>query len=76
MNGIAINYFSASYKEARQKFLEASHYADLSIESFKTPYTSLKGDPLFTDVTLIGPKNSKTFLVLVSGTHGVEGFAG
>jgi hypothetical protein len=31
---------------------------------------------LFTDLALLGPRDSKTVLVLISGTHGVEGFAG
>ena len=75
-NGAAADYFSTSYKEARKKFLEASQDVGASLETFNNPYTSPKGDPLFTDVALVGPKNAKAILVLVSGTHGVEGFAG
>ena len=75
-NGSGTKYFSADYKKARNKFLEASHAVDASIESFKNPYTSPEGEPLFTDVAQIGPKDAKSILVLVSGTHGVEGFTG
>lgn len=72
----AINYFSADYKQARAKFLEAARASNASIESIKNPYPGPKRESLFTDVALIGPKDAKNVLVLVSGTHGVEGFAG
>jgi hypothetical protein len=75
-NGSGTKYFSADYKKARMRFLEGSHLVGASIESFKNPYTSPEGEPLFTDVVQIGPKNAKIILVLVSGTHGVEGFTG
>ena len=72
----AINYFSAEYNQARTKFLKSSRTANASIESFKNPYLGPEGEPLFTDVALIGPRDAKSVLVLGSGTHGVEGFAG
>lgn len=69
-------YFSSNYIEARNKFLEASHAVDASVESFQNTQTYTDGDPLFTDVAFVGSKDAKSILVLVSGTHGVEGFAG
>ena len=72
----ATKYFSSDYKEARDKFLNASHSVDATIESFKNPNTGPEGAPLFIDVALIGPKDTNSILVLVSGTHGVEGFCG
>jgi hypothetical protein len=69
-------YFSSDYQEARRKFLEASNAIGAGTESFKNPNLGSEGEPLYTDVALIGPKNAKAILVLVSGTHGVEGFAG
>ncbi len=75
--GIRINnYFSSDYQEARHKFLEASTAIGANIESFKNPNPGPEGEPLYTDVALIGPKDAAVILVLVSGTHGVEGFAG
>jgi len=71
-----MEYFSKSYGEAREKFLQASHAVCDGITSFKNPNLGPKGEPLYTDVALIGPKEAKSFLVLGSGTHGVEGFAG
>lgn len=69
-------YFSSDYQEARHKFLEASNAIGAKIESFKNPNSGPEGEPLYTDVALIGPKDASAILVLVSGTHGVEGFAG
>jgi hypothetical protein len=72
----AIGYFSSSYKEAREKFLEAAQVVGASVESFKHPDAGPEGEMLFTDVAMIGPKDAKVVLVLISGTHGAEGFAG
>jgi hypothetical protein len=69
-------YFSFDYQAARHKVLEASTAIGAKIESFKNPNSGLEGEPLYTDVALIGPKDAAAILVLVSGTHGVEGFAG
>ena len=38
-NADGVKYFSSDYKEARKKFLEASHAVGASIESFKNPET-------------------------------------
>jgi hypothetical protein len=73
---VVTDYFSSSYEEAREKFLSACYTANASIESFKNPATGTTGELLFTDVALIGPKDANNILVLGSGTHGVEGFAG
>ena len=70
------DHFSSSYAEARQKFLEAAVAAGAGIESLKNPATGPEGEELFTDLALLGSRDSKTVLVLISGTHGVEGFAG
>ncbi len=71
-----IDYFSIDYQEGRKKFLEAAQATGASIESFQNPHTGPRGEALYTDVATIGPKNAENFLVLGSGTHGVEGFAG
>lgn len=73
---VVTKYFSSNYKEARKKFLDASNSVGATIESFLSPNIGPEGGPLFTDVVLIGPADSKAFLVVISGTHGVEGFAG
>ena len=75
-NELPTKYFSADYEEARKKFLDASRAAGASIESIWHPNTGPKGTPLYTDVAFMGPKHANRILMLVSGTHGIEGFAG
>jgi len=72
----AADHFSSSYEEARQKFITAAVAAGADIDSLKNPVNGPEGEELFTDLALLGPRESKTVLVLISGTHGVEGFAG
>ncbi len=69
-------YFSSDYGEARSKFLSACGATDVQAESFQNPNTGPKGEPLYTDVANLGPREANVVLVLVSGTHGVEGFCG
>jgi len=71
-------YFSPDYSKAREKFLEAVEAAGATtVESIKHPNAKGPNDEdLFTDVALFGPKDATEFLVIISGTHGVEGFAG
>jgi len=68
--------FSASYAEARSKFLDAATDAGASLTSYSHPEQGPDSGALFTDCAWIGPKDAKSVLVLVSGTHGVEGFCG
>lgn len=72
----AADHFSTSYGEARQKFLAAGAAARADIVSLKNPAAGPENEELFTDLALLGPRDSKSVLVLISGTHGVEGFAG
>jgi len=71
-----IKYFSSSYQVAREKFIKAAQEVGASIESFQSPHMGPLGEALFTDVAIIGSKHATDYLVLASGTHGVEGFAG
>lgn len=72
MRRISIAAFSNDYQEARQKFLSAVPGARPYPSAAKGP----SGDDLFTDVSYFGPSDAKKLLVLVSGTHGVEGYCG
>ena len=74
--GIDEGIFSANYAEARAKFLDASKAAGARVESFKNPNAGPDGEALYTDIATLGPSDAKAVLVLGSGTHGVEGFAG
>ena len=68
--------FSATYAEARAKFLEAARGAGASLSTYAHPERGPDGGELATDVAWIGPADARGALVLVSATHGVEGHCG
>ncbi len=73
----AVKYFSESYAEARTRFLDAAKRTLAPLETFENPVgKGPTGEALATDVALFGPADATKLLILVSGTHGVEGFAG
>ena len=73
----ASQFFSDSYEEARAKFLAALDAAGgTRLADFAHPGNGPAGEALFTDVARLGPADAKKLLVLISGTHGIEGFCG
>ena len=64
--------FSDTYAEARAKFLAAAPGARAYPCGTKGP----AGEALFTDVAYVGHPDAERLLVLVSGTHGAEGYCG
>lgn len=68
--------FSGNYQEARSKFLEAATESGGATESIAHPEKGPDGGELFTDVAAFGVDGADKVLVLISGTHGVEGFCG
>ena len=70
------DYFSSNYSEARVRFIRAARSAGARIESIRHPLSGPAGESLYTDVATLGAEDAKRVLVLGSGTHGVEGFAG
>jgi predicted deacylase len=68
--------FSADYATARGKFLAACTLRGLAPETHAHPLAGAQGEALATDVVRIGPSDAKRVLVLTSGIHGVELFAG
>lgn len=70
-------YFSSSYKEAREKFLAAAREKEAKLYSYELPgYFGPSGEVLAMDVAKIEPNQVDSVLLLISGTHGVEGFTG
>ena len=67
--------FSASYAEARAKFRAAAGAAGGRLESVAHPEPGPDGGDLTTDIAWFGPKADKV-LLMISATHGVEGFCG
>lgn len=72
----ALELFSADYHEARQKFVEIAKVAGADLDSYCNDHDVTSKDQLFTDVAAYGPADAENVLVLMSGVHGVEGFAG
>ena len=68
--------FGSDYPEARGKFLVAAKAAGAALEAVVNPNRGPDGGELATDVAWIGPRDAERVLVMLSGTHGVEGFCG
>ncbi|MDO9048626.1 MAG: DUF2817 domain-containing protein [Methylobacter sp.] len=70
--------FPGSYAAGRQHWL--AQLNKLSCHTQCLPYpcvgTGVQGEELVTDTVWIGPEDASRVLVLIGGTHGIEGFAG
>ncbi|MBM3518241.1 MAG: DUF2817 domain-containing protein [Alphaproteobacteria bacterium] len=70
-------FFSATYSEARGKFLDACTAAGAVVKSLRNPNAvGPQGEALYTDVARFGPAESELLFIAASATHGVEGFCG
>ncbi|MGA7756298.1 MAG: M14 family metallopeptidase [Ilumatobacteraceae bacterium] len=67
---------TATYEDSRARFLSACATAGAEVTSFLHPELGLAGEPLAIDVASLGADDASSVLLLVSGTHGVEGFTG
>jgi hypothetical protein len=71
------DYFSADYRAARKSFIAACRGAGLDAVSRVHPSAQgPDGKPLFLDCAATGPRDAKKALLLISATHGVEGYFG
>jgi len=68
-------HFSNEYREARSRFVAAVKQAGGTLSKLDLP-TGDTGHALFTDIAWFGHKSPARALIVVSGVHGVEGFAG
>lgn len=68
--------FSESYVEAREAFLMAARGAGARLWAYEHPLPGPDGSALATDCAWIGPADARQVLVMVSGTHGIEGYCG
>lgn len=68
---------AASYKDARDRFIDAAARCGASLRQYSHPSaTDPAGEPLFVDVAMLGDVEASTALLMLSGTHGLEGPAG
>lgn len=69
-------FFRPDYQSARAAFLVAAQGCGAVLESVSHPEPGPDGQPIATDVAWIGPRDAERVMVVLSGTHGVEGFCG
>jgi hypothetical protein len=70
-------YFSSTYQQARSKFVDAAHGAKARLSSYVLPgQKGPDGSELIVDVAEIRPSEQPNLVIIISGTHGVEGFCG
>ena len=65
-----------SYRTLRDQFLAAANGAGATLTEYPHPLKGPFGEPLSTDVAVLGDPGAKRLLIALSGTHGVEGFYG
>jgi hypothetical protein len=66
----------ATYQAARTRFIDAATRSGADLSSFPHPLTGLEGEELAIDVAQLGDPQAPNVLLLISATHGVEGYAG
>lgn len=71
------DHFPADYRSGRAGFIAAAEAAGLGVTTRVHPSAKGRdGAPLFLDTATIGPHDAARALLLISGTHGVEGYFG
>ncbi len=73
---VAESVFAADFAQARAKFAVACAAAGAEVRCYDNPLAGPNEEPLATDTAWAGPANAGRAVVLVSATHGVEGFCG
>jgi hypothetical protein len=70
-------HFPADYRQGRHAFIQACEQAGIDVVSRVHPQIAGRdGKPLFLDTAVIGPRAAAKALLLISATHGVEGYFG
>lgn len=73
----ANNHFASDYFEARQRFRDYVRKAAVGEAAiYPSPARGPRGRELSTDVAWFGDRRAPTVGILVSATHGVEGYCG
>jgi hypothetical protein len=68
--------FSHTVPEAHQRFVDATARAGAEARVVPHPLQGPDGEPLHSAVARIGDPDAHTLLLSISGTHGIEGYAG
>jgi len=67
---------ASTYGQARSRFIAAAHAAGASVTSNAHPLKGPANEDLAIDIAELGDADAASTLLIVSGTHGVEGFTG
>ena len=71
------SHFPQDYRGARKAFIAACEARGIDVISRVHPSAKgPDGKPLFLDVCALGPRTAQKALLLICGTHGVEGYFG
>lgn len=70
------DYFSEDYMQARALFSRLARMADVRLHGYEIPEKGPGGETLHTDIAWVGSPTAKKLLLVQSGVHGVEAFAG
>ena len=70
------NYFSKNYTQARECFIDLARRAGAQLDGYELSVKGPGGETLTTDIAWLGDPSAKRILVVQSGVHGVEAFAG
>ena len=70
------DHFSPTYEVARRRLLGAAQRRGIPATSYAHPLAGPAGEELATDVVRLGVPEAERVLVLESGLHGPEGYAG
>ncbi len=71
-----MSQLASDYQAARRAFLDAAADVGAQLTHLDHPLVGPDGGALATDVAVLGPVDAPNRMLVVSGTHGVEGFAG
>ena len=68
--------FARDYAQSRAAFVQAARKAGARHWQVMHPDRGMQGEALSMDLAWLGPASAQRVLVSLSGTHGIEGFAG
>jgi len=71
-----VEHFSADFGDARARFLRAAERRRAGCSAYPIGRRGPRGEELCVDVAYVGPRDPGAVLVVGSGLHGIEGFAG
>jgi hypothetical protein len=73
---VSIALFPRDYRASRRAFLDACSAGGAGVETFYHPLVGADAEPAAVDVACFGPADAVRVLIVICGTHGVEGLCG